>query len=311
VSALLFGLPDQHAAAGAFAVAARLQPGVADIRNFPDGETYVRVLTACAGEDAVIYAALDRPDRKLATLLLLAATLRDLGARRVGLVAPYLPYLRQDRRFNPGEGVTSRYFAAVISAHFDFVVTMDPHLHRYPSLDAVYTVPTRVVRADALLARWIEAHVPSPLLIGPDAESEARVAAIAAALQAPYFVLDKVRRGDRQVEVKIPDGALARGRSPVLVDDVVSTGGTLTAAAQALQAHGAPPPVCVAVHGLFCGDAEEVLRLAGISRIATVNTVSHSTNAMDGNPLLAEALAAAMSAAVRPAERAPRRAARA
>ena len=120
--------------------------GALHIRNFPDGETYVRVLSDCAGRDTVVACGLAEPDAKVLPLLFVAQTLADLGARSVGLVAPYLPYMRQDRRFRPGEAVTARYFARILSAHFDWLTTIDPHLHRFSGLEQIYSVPTGVVQ---------------------------------------------------------------------------------------------------------------------------------------------------------------------
>src|SRR5436190_22353476 len=85
----------------------------------------------------------------------LAGTARDQGAKRVGLVAPYLAYMRQDSRFKSGEGVTARYFGRLVSSVVDWLVTVDPHLHRFDSLDGVYTIPTTIARAAPSIARWI------------------------------------------------------------------------------------------------------------------------------------------------------------
>ncbi|WP_164119514.1 ribose-phosphate pyrophosphokinase-like domain-containing protein, partial [Stenotrophomonas maltophilia] len=86
--------------------------------------------------------ALAQPNEKILPLIFAAATARELGAARVGLVAPYLAYMRQDRRFNPGEAVTSRQMAHLVSGAFDWMVTVDPHLHRYSDLSEIYSIPT-------------------------------------------------------------------------------------------------------------------------------------------------------------------------
>ena len=160
-------------------------------------------------------------------LLFAAATARELGASRVGLVAPYLAYMRQDRRFKPGEAVTSRQVARLLSDAFDWLVTVDPHLHRYSSLADIYSIPTHVVHAAPLIAEWIKANVTNPLIIGPDSESEQWVAAVASDVGAPYSVLEKVRHGDRDVEIRLKDLEQWKGRTPVLVDDIISTGRTM------------------------------------------------------------------------------------
>ncbi|MFV1960026.1 MAG: ribose-phosphate pyrophosphokinase-like domain-containing protein, partial [Planctomycetota bacterium] len=104
----LFVLPGQESLGRAVTERLGLTPAAFTLRRFPDRETYVRIHETVDGRGAVLVALLDRPDESVLPLLLLADTLRDLGAERIVLVAPYLPYMRQDRRFDEGEGVTSR-----------------------------------------------------------------------------------------------------------------------------------------------------------------------------------------------------------
>jgi len=117
---------------------------VPEIRQFPDGELYVRI-DGELGDDAVIVG--NASSDNFLRVAFLAGTARDLGARRVGLVAPYLAYMRQDSRFKPGEGVTASYFGRLLSSTVDWLVTVDPHLHRFDSLAGVYTIPTTIARA--------------------------------------------------------------------------------------------------------------------------------------------------------------------
>ena len=111
--------------------------------------------------------------------------------------------MRQDRRFKPGEAITSRQTAELLSNAFDWLVTVDPHLHRYGSLSEIYRIPTHVVHATPLISKWIREHVANPLIIGPDSESEQWVSAVANDAGSPYSVLEKVRRGDRDVEISV------------------------------------------------------------------------------------------------------------
>ena len=276
----------------AAALARRLdaEVGRTTLHRFPDGESYVRIESAVTGRDVVIACTLDRPDGKLVPLYLLAATARDLGARRVGLVAPYLAYLRQDDRFRPGEGVTSAYVARFIGTMADWLVTVDPHLHRYASLGDVYGIPATAVHAASLLAEWIRTQVPTALLVGPDRESTQWVAAVAAEAGVPWTALEKVRRGDRDVHVTLPDVARWRDRTPVLLDDIVSTGTSMIVAMRELGRRGLAPAVCVAVHAVLADGAEEALREAGAARLVTCNTIRHPSNAIDVHPLVAAAV---------------------
>ena len=263
----------------------------ATIRRFPDGESYVRLESPVAGRAVVLAAALDRPDDKLVPLLLAAATARELGAVSVGLVAPYLPYLRQDRRFLAGEAVSARGFAELLSSRLDWIVTVDPHLHRIHRLEEVYRIPAESITAAPRLAQWVRKHVVSPLLIGPDEESRQWVEAVAHMAGAPFAVLRKQRRGDVEVSVELPDLSAYRGRTPVLVDDIISTGATLVEAAGALRRAACDSPYCVAVHGVLAGAAYPRLLAVGVRQVVTCNTIVHSTNEIDVHDLLAAAAA--------------------
>ena len=259
-------------------------------RRFPDGETYLRVEPDCSGQRVLLACTLAHPDDKVLPLVFVADAARAMGAVRVGLVAPYLAYMRQDRQFQAGEAVTSRTIGGLLSKYVDWLVTVDPHLHRYHSLAEIYTVPCRVVHAAPALAAWIAAHVDRPVLVGPDEESEQWVSIVAALAQAPYLVLRKVRHGDRVVDVSAPDIAAHRDRTPVVVDDIVSTAGTMIETVRALLRARLSAPVCVAVHALFAGGADAALRAAGAARVVTTTSVPHATNAIDVVPLLAEAI---------------------
>jgi ribose-phosphate pyrophosphokinase len=260
-----------------------------ELHAFPDGESYLRFLGEVAGRRLVIVCTLNLPNEKMVPLLFAAATARDLGAARVGLVAPYLAYMRQDRRFKPGEAVTSREIARLLSDAFDWLVTVDPHLHRYKSLSEIYRNPTRVVHAAPLISPWIRQNVPDALIIGPDSESRQWVAAVARDADAPYAVLDKVRRGDRSVEISIDNLPPLDGRTPVLVDDIISSGRTMIEAVRLIRTLTAKPAVCIAVHGLFSDSSDRILARAG-ARVITSNTIPHATNEVDVSGLLASSI---------------------
>jgi ribose-phosphate pyrophosphokinase len=247
---------------------------IPEVRQFPDGELYVRI-DGKLGDDVVIVGNANSDN--FLRVAFLAGTARDLGAVRVGLVAPYLAYMRQDSRFKPGEGVTAKYFARLVSSTVDWLVTVDPHLHRFDSLAGVYTIPTTIARAAPAIAQWIAAEVERPVLVGPDAESVQWVSAVAERCGAPFVILEKTRRGDRDVSISSPDGAW-NGHTPVLIDDIVSTGQTMIEATRQLRAAGSAPPMCVAIHAVFADALKDALIAAGARGIVTCNTILHATN---------------------------------
>jgi ribose-phosphate pyrophosphokinase len=251
---------------------------VPEIRHFPDGELYVRIDRDLTGERVVLVGSLyPQPAEKFLAVSFLAATARDLGAREVGLVAPYLAFMRQDVRFKPGEGVTSRYFAKLVSQTVDWLITVDPHLHRLAALEGLYTIPTSIARAAPAIASWVAREVTQPVLVGPDAESAQWVSAVAEKCGAPYMILEKTRRGDRDVSISAPERTW-NGHTPVLIDDIVSTGKTMIEATRQLRAAGAAAPMCVAIHAVFADNVLDELTSAGAAGIVTCDTIAHASN---------------------------------
>jgi ribose-phosphate pyrophosphokinase len=285
---MVLALPDSASLARRVGELAAMPVGTVESRPFPDGETYLRIDADCKDKSVVLVCTLDRPNDKILPLVFLADAARALGAKRVGLVAPYLAYLRQDRQFLGGEAVTSRTFARLVSGYTDWLVTIDPHLHRYDTLNAIYNVPTRVVHAAPAVAAWIAAHVARPVVVGPDVESAQWVTDVARRVGAPSVVMRKERRSDRVVEVSAPDLQAYRHHTPVVVDDMVSSAQTMVQTVRRLVGAGLPAPVCVAVHALFTDTAEQALRDAGVVQIVTTTSVPHSTNMIDVVPLLIE-----------------------
>lgn len=286
---LILPLPGNQPMAAEIAALLGAELGGLEARQFPDGESYVRLTSDISGREVALVCTLARPDAQFLRLVFAARTARELGARKVTLVAPYLAYMRQDAAFLAGEAVTSGQFAALLSAEFDRLVTVDPHLHRHKALSDIYSIPAQALPAAPLLAGWIAANVANPLIVGPDAESEQWARAIAGG--SPSVVLRKVRHGDREVEIVFPDLDGWRGRTPVLVDDIASSGGTLIQTCRGLVARGFDRPACVVVHPLFADDSFEAL--SGVAaRVVSTDTVPHASNAISVASLLARSLAA-------------------
>jgi len=282
---LLFNLAT-HPLAELLARAIDAEPGQLNRRRFPDGESYLRILDTVEGRDCVILADLAQPDPQFLPLVFLAESLREFGARQVGLVAPYLSYMRQDIRFNEGEALTSAIFARHLSRLVDWLVTVDPHLHRWHSLDQIYSIPTRVVHGAGILGQWL-AGQQKLLLVGPDSESEQWVSAIAAQSGHPFVVGSKQRLGDRKVVITLPDLAPWRGHTAFIIDDVISSGHTVLQCIAALRQQGLMHIGCACVHGLFADGVDRVLLESGLEVLASTNTIPHGTNQLDISALLA------------------------
>lgn len=289
---LVFALPGNQVLAERLALATNAEMGELSTRNFPDGETYVRLESDPAARAVTLVSTLSRPDEKLMPLLLVAGAARQHGATRVGLVAPYLAYMRQDIAFHTGEAVSAKILAKVLSSAVDWLVTVDPHLHRIRQLSDIFRIPATVAPAAEAIGAWIRDEVKAPFIIGPDSESQPWASAIARVCVAPFVVFDKIRKGDEDVRVAPAEISQVAGRTPVIVDDIISSGRTMLAVLDSLrrQQFMMPPAICVAVHALFRAGVYDLLKAAGAARVVTTNSVPHPSNCIDIVPALAAAL---------------------
>ncbi len=253
--------------------------------RFPDGETLVRVHTPVA-RHAVLVRSLHDPNAKLVETLLAADALRRGGAKRITLVAPYLPYMRQDEVFHPGEPLSQRVVGNWLGSSFDRVLAIEAHLHRIARLGEVVSGVS--LTAAPAIAGWLRRGRGGALVVGPDAESEPWVRTIAAAAGSPWIVGHKQRYADRSVVVTLP--AVAGCRRAVIVDDIASSGVTLAATARALRRHGVTHIEAVVVHAIFASGAAERIRAAGVERVISCDTIPHPSNAIPCAALIAGAL---------------------
>lgn len=251
-----------------------------EVHRFPDGESLVKLPEDCREADVALVATLHDPDPLALPLRFAAATARELGVRRVGLVAPYLAYMRQDRRFAPGQAVSAPLFARFIEESFDWLVTADPHLHRIGALAEIFAIPTQCVETAPLIAQWVRDNVPDAVLLGPDSESRQWVGMVAGLAGRPFEVLDKVRSGDRDVVVSVPQSEALHSGTPVILDDIASSGRTMIGAIERLKLAGTAAPVCVVIHAIFAGSAHDDILSAGAARIVSTDSIPHPSNAI-------------------------------
>lgn len=287
---LLFTFPGYEELACKIQKQLGLEQGDVIVRHFPDGESFVKLNTDVKDQNVVVVCGLDQPDQKSMALMFFANVAKELGAKQVGLVAPYLGYMRQDKRFHDGEAITSNIFAKFLSKQVDWMVTIDPHLHRHKSLEEIYTIPTNVLHTADTIALWIKNNIDNPVLIGPDEESEQWVSDVAKKAEVPFTVLTKIRHGDKDVQVSVPDVEKYKDHNPVLVDDIISTARTMVETVRHLNEAGMKPPVCIGVHAIFSEGAYQDLEKSGVATIVTCNTITHDSNEIDVSNILADAI---------------------
>jgi len=262
------------------------------VHYFPDGECKV-TLPTCLPEQVILCRSLDRPNNKLIELLFAARTARQLGARRLTLVAPYLCYMRQDKAFHAGEAISQSIIGQMLADLFDDVITVDPHLHRTLYLEDAIPVSHAVKLSAAEVMREFlcqaEQFNNNTLLLGPDAESEQWVSSIAGGCGLDYAVASKERLGDRELNIELPELDFS-GKHIVLVDDVISSGETVAIAAEGCYERGAKQVNVLVTHALFAPNAIERLQQVGITGIWSTDSIPHSTNQISLAGLLAAAV---------------------
>jgi len=274
-------------------LAARLNVELAEIKvhHFPDSESFVQ-LPPSLPEHVIVCRSLNQPNDKLIELLLCASTARELGAKRLTLVAPYLSYMRQDFANQPGVAASQRIVGKMLAGLFDDVLTVDPHLHRISSLDQAIPIKNAIsLTAADEIARFLKKQIDYAVLLGPDSESEQWVARIARQIGFDYTIAHKERLGDKHVEITLPANDYDN-KPVVIVDDMASTGRTLAKAAHLLKAAGAAEIYVAVTHPLFCDDAETHLLEAGIKTIWSTDSIDHPTSCINLDALLAGALKA-------------------
>lgn len=246
--------------------------GIPFVKRFPDGELYLRVGGRLNGEDVVLVQS-TRTDRDLIELLLLEDAIKEAGASRLFVVIPYYGYARQDRPFFPGEPVSARALGRHIELEADAVVTVD--VHSTPTL-ASFHKPAFEASGIPAIARLLRER-PVDVLVSPDKGGLERVKRMAQLLDKPYISLEKRRIDSERVELSLPAGGVGdlEDKHVVILDDVISTGGTIVEAAKLVKKQRVRSISAACTHGLFLKDAFE--------RIKAVADELYSTDTLD-NP---------------------------
>lgn len=291
MSTVLHAFPDQAPEAARLAAALGAPLAFVDVHAFPDGELLPRVPDAAS--TTLVYRSLYQPNARILELLLSADAWRRNGARRLILVAPYLPYMRQDQIFRKGEPVSQSVLAGLLDKAFDHIMTVDPHLHRTPDLQSLFAHAgsTHLFGGDALVDRLRRRPVPEDtLVVGPDVESGPWVARIAQPLNLHHTTLQKHRFDDRHVELRAGPELNPAGRPVLLVDDICSTGGTLEQAVRLLKSRGADEITVFVTHALGGPGVRDRLLKAGAADMLSTDSCPDPSNSVHLADLLAGSL---------------------
>ncbi len=266
-----------------------------DLTRFPDTESRVELNASVRGHEVFLIQPTGPPvDGHLMDLLLMADACRRAGAAKITAVIPYFGYARQDHRTSGRESVGARLVADLIAASgIDRVVAVDLHT---AALEAAFSIPLEHLSAVPVLAEAIRPHLArESAIVAPDLGAVKMARRYARILDLPVAIVHKTRISAERVEASGVAGEV-RGRSPVIVDDMISTGGTIEAAHRALLAAGCSADVIVAsTHGLFTGRAVERLAALGIKALFTTDSLPIQAMPLSIHPVsLAPTLAEAI-----------------
>ena len=260
------------------------------VDKFPDDELHIKFNSSLKNKIVILVQSFYRNISDCIVEAVLAAkTAHEFGAKKIVLVAPYFPYMRQDKRFHKGEAISQSIIAGLIDKYFDEVLMLDPHLHRKNKLESIFKIKSKKLTSNPLIAAYIKKHVKNPVIIGPDEESYKWARAVAEMLGVESRILKKRRYSSYNVKVNLNKKINLKNRNVVIVDDIVSTGHTILETANILKKLGAKNIFCICVHGIFVNGAFNKLKRAGINVVST-NTIPNKVAKIDVSGVISNSL---------------------
>lgn len=260
---------------------------------FPDGERYIRFLGNVEGEIVVFVQSFSpKPNDAIIELYLAAKNAKDLGAKKVIGLVPYMGYMRQDKRFNSGESFSAKFIAQLLSSCLDGLFMFDSHMHRIKKTSEVFTIPAHNLSASDDIATFLKKkfNAKDTVIVGPDMESSQWARRIAAMIGFESTILEKKRFSSRKVKVKLVEKTSLKGKRVVIIDDIASTGHTLIEAAKTMKKNGAKSIDCILVHALLVDGALQKIKKSGIRNFYSCNTIRHPSNVIDLSTTAAQAI---------------------
>ncbi len=242
---------------------------------FANGEIYVRIKEKVRGNDVYIIQSMDAPvnDRLMETLILVDA-LKRASAGRINLICPQLGYSRQDRKTASREPISAKLVADLLTtAGIDRLVTVDLHVDQ---IQGFYNIPVDHLVGYPLFAKYLISKKlinANTVIVSPDIGGVKRADRLADLLGLKLAIIDKVRRAHNQAEVIHVVGEVD-GKRCIIIDDIIDTGGSICAAAEALKKMGAKQVIVCATHGLLSGEAKEKFEKSDIDRLVLTNSVN-------------------------------------
>ena len=256
----------------------------ASTTRFPDGECYTRIERESIEGDAVIIQN-TYPDGNLVEMLLISDAATSLGAKRIVMVVPYFGYARQDKQFKPGEPMSARVMCGILDRICDKVITID--LHKESTLDNFSHDHVDLKAAEPISEYFKDKGI--DMVLSPDVGASARAKDVGDRLGVPYDHLEKTRISGTEVRIK-PANADCTGKNILIVDDMISTGGTIVTATRQLKEAGAKTVTVACTHGVFVNNALDRLEGSNIDNVLSANTLVSKVSKISVAKIIARAL---------------------
>lgn len=241
--------------------------------TFSNGETRVNIEETVRGCDVYIVQSLSNPvDHHIMELLIMMDAMKRASAGRITAVIPYFAYARQDRKTRPREPISAKLLANLITvAGANRVITMDLHAGQ---IQGFFDIPVDPLQASPILAEYIKnnLNLDNSVVVSPDVGGVARARAFASRLHLPIAIIDKRRPAPNESEVMYIVGDV-KGKTCIVIDDMIDTGGTLIKGADALLEEGAIEVYACATHPVFSGNAIENIKKSHIKKVIVTNTI--------------------------------------
>lgn len=246
--------------------------GQSEISRFQDGEIRARIQESVRGAEVFLVQPCNSPsDSHLMELLIMIDAMRRASAREICAVVPYYPYARQDRKTQPRDPITAKLIANLLTAAgADRVVTMDLHAGQ---IQGFFDIPVDNLRALPIITEYLQTkNLEDVVVVSPDVGGVVRARELADRLNCQIAIVDKRRPRPNVAEVMNIIGTV-EGKTAVIIDDLIDTGGTIVKASEALIKQGATAVYACCTHPVFSGNAPEILQASPIKEIVVTNTI--------------------------------------
>ncbi|HLC79576.1 MAG TPA: ribose-phosphate diphosphokinase [archaeon] len=290
---IIFPLQNGKKLAASIAKRSKAKLGELNIEHFPDGELHLRFEDDVRDKIVVLVGSMHPlPSEALLEVVFASKTAKELGAKKVIAAIPYIAYLRQDKRFHPGECVSNRIMAWLVNSCCDKIITVDPHLHRITNLAYLFHIERKKLTANDLIAQYIRKKFKKEktVIAGPDIESSQWAKEIADSIGFESVIFLKQRFSSRHVKIHVTKEKEWKGKDVVIVDDIISSGHTMIEAVREIKKRKPKSVHCICVHGIFAEGAFEKLKKSGAKSIISTNSIEHKSNAIDLSGLIAKEL---------------------